>query len=102
VSAVEAPRPPAPGSDRRRPPDRGDGIVRVRRETAGRGGKTVTTVRGLPLGEDDLRALAGRLKRRCGSGGTARDGVIEIQGDHRAAVVAALEAEGHTVKLAGG
>ncbi|HXX49527.1 MAG TPA: hypothetical protein VEN47_14955 [Myxococcota bacterium] len=81
---------------------RGDGIVRVRRETQGRGGKTVTTVSGVGLPEDELRELAGELKRRCGSGGSVKDYVIEIQGDHRDAVVAELERRGFTVKLAGG
>ncbi len=81
---------------------RGDGVVRVRREVAGRRGKPVTTITGLPLPDDALRELAGELKRRCGSGGTAKDGVIEIQGDHREAVIPALEAKGYTVKRAGG
>ena len=81
---------------------RGDGIVRVRRETQGRGGKTVTTVSGVGLPEAELRELAGELKRRCGSGGSVKDYVIEIQGDHRDAVVAELERRGFTVKLAGG
>jgi translation initiation factor 1 len=81
---------------------RGDGIVRVRRETQGRGGKTVTSVSGVPRPEDELRALAGELKRLCGTGGTLKDRVIEIQGDHRDAIVAALEQRGFTVKLAGG
>ena len=62
---------------------RGDGIVRVRREVKGRRGKTVTTLSGIPLPEEELRALAGELKRRCGTGGSAKNGVIEIQGDHR-------------------
>jgi translation initiation factor 1 len=81
---------------------RGDGIVRVRRETQGRGGKTVTTVSGVPRSVSDLQALAGELKRLCGTGGTVKDYVIEIQGDHRDAIVAALEQRGFTVKLAGG
>ncbi len=81
---------------------RGDGIVRVRRETKGRRGKTVTTISGVPLPEDDLRDLAGDLKRRCGTGGSAKDGVIEIQGDHRDTLVAELEKRGYTVKRAGG
>ena len=81
---------------------RGDGIVRVRRETQGRGGKTVTTVSGVGLAEDALRELAGELKRRCGTGGSVKDYVIEIQGDHRDAVVAELERRGYTVKRAGG
>jgi translation initiation factor 1 len=82
------------------PPPAGDGIVRVRREV--RNGKTVTVVLGLPLRADALQALGKQLKQACGSGGTAKDGVIEIQGDHREKVVAALQAAGHTVKLAGG
>ncbi|MBW2235733.1 MAG: hypothetical protein JRF70_05735 [Deltaproteobacteria bacterium] len=81
---------------------RGDGIVRVKREVAGRRGKPVTTVHGLALASDALKALAGDLKRRCGSGGSAKGGVIEIQGDHRDTVVAELEARGYTVKRAGG
>jgi translation initiation factor 1 len=79
-----------------------DGVVRVRREISGRRGKPVTTIAGVPLAEDGLRELAGELKRRCGSGGTAKDGVIEIQGDHRDAVIAVLEQKGYTVKRAGG
>jgi translation initiation factor 1 len=81
---------------------RGDGIVRVRRETQGRGGKTVTTVSGVGLAEEALRDLASELKRRCGTGGSVKDYVIEIQGDHRDAVVAELEQRGYTVKRAGG
>lgn len=81
---------------------RGDGIARVRRETKGRGGKTVTTVSGIALASDGLRELAKELKRRCGSGGAIKDGVIEIQGDHRPAIVAALEERGYEVELAGG
>lgn len=81
---------------------RGDGIVRVRRETSGRHGKTVTTISGVPLPEDALRDLAADLKRRCGSGGSAKEGIIEIQGDHRDVVIAELEARGYTVKRAGG
>ena len=80
----------------------GDGIVRVRRETSGRGGKTVTTISGIPLASDALAALASELKRACGTGGTTRDYVIEIQGDHRTQIVALLEQRGYTVKLAGG
>jgi translation initiation factor 1 len=80
----------------------GDGIVRVRRETSGRGGKTVTTISGVALASDALAELASELKRACGTGGTVRDYVIEIQGDHRATLVAQLEQRGYTVKLAGG
>lgn len=84
------------------PPPPGDGVVRVRRETKGRGGKTVTTVSGVPLSENALRELASALKRRCGTGGTLKDGVIEIQGDHRDSVVIELSARGFLVKKAGG
>jgi translation initiation factor 1 len=76
--------------------------VKVRREVAGRRGKAVTTVSGVPVGDVELRALAGRLKKRCGVGGSAKDGVIEIQGDHRAVVVEVLKAEGYASVLAGG
>ncbi len=80
----------------------GDGIVRVRRETKGRGGKTVTAVVGVPLDDDALKALAGELKRRCGAGGTVKEGVIEIQGDFCDLIVAELAKRGFTVKRAGG
>jgi translation initiation factor 1 len=81
---------------------RGDGIVRVRREVKGRRGKTVTTISGVPLPEEDLRSLAADLKRRCGSGGSVVEGVIEIQGDHGETLIPALEERGYTVKRAGG
>lgn len=80
----------------------GDGIVRVSRETKGRKGKGVTLVTGVPLSGDELKALAKVLKARCGSGGTVRDGIIEIQGDHRDLLVAALSEKGWKVKRAGG
>ena len=80
----------------------GDGVVRVSRETKGRGGKAVTLVKGVALASQDLAELGKRLKAACGSGGTVKDGVIEIQGDHVEKVVAALQALGHTVKRAGG
>jgi translation initiation factor 1 len=80
----------------------GDGVVRVSRETKGRGGKAVTLVRGLALTQDALVALGKQLRTACGSGGTVKDGVIEIQGDHVERVMAALKAQGHTVKRAGG
>ena len=80
----------------------GDGVVRVRRETKGRKGKTVTVVSGTPLAGAELKDLAKRLKQICGSGGTVRDGDIEIQGDHRERVVAELAGRGWTVKKAGG
>jgi translation initiation factor 1 len=80
----------------------GDGIARIRRETKGRKGKGVTTVSGLALGPEELKNLATRLKKLCGSGGSVKQGVIEIQGDHREIVKAELEKRGHTVKFAGG
>jgi translation initiation factor 1 len=80
----------------------GDGVVRVGRETKGRKGSGVTVITGVPLGPADLADLCTQLKKRCGSGGTVKDGVIEIQGDHRDAVVAELAARGWTVKRAGG
>jgi translation initiation factor 1 len=79
-----------------------DGIVRVGRATQGRKGKGVTVITGLPLAGAELDELATRLKKRCGCGGSAHDGVIEIQGDHRDALVAALAALGYTVKRSGG
>lgn len=79
-----------------------DGIVRVSRETRGRGGKTVTLVRGVDLEADALAALGKRLRSACGAGGTLRDGVIEIQGEHRERIVALLAAQGFSVKRAGG
>ena len=76
--------------------------VRVKREVAGRRGNGVTTVYDLPLDDTGLRELAGRLKKRCGVGGSAKDGVIELQGDHRDVVVEVLRGEGYDVVLAGG
>jgi translation initiation factor 1 len=76
--------------------------VKVRRETAGRRGKAVTTISNVPLDDAGLRELAGRLKKRCGVGGSAKDGVIELQGDHRDAVMEMLRADGYDVVLAGG
>ncbi len=80
----------------------GDGIVRVSRETKGRKGKGVTLITGVPFDEDALRNLATQLKRRCGAGGTVKDRVIEIQGDHRDLLVEELTKQGYTVKRVGG
>jgi translation initiation factor 1 len=90
--------------DRRAEPARPPvgGRVKVRRETAGRRGKAVTTISGVPLDDAGLRELAGRLKKRCGVGGSAKGGVIELQGDHRDVVVELLRADGYDVVLAGG
>ena len=76
--------------------------VKVRRETAGRRGKGVTTISNVPVSDAELRALAGRLKKRCGVGGSAKDGVIELQGDQRDVVMDVLRAEGFDAVLAGG
>jgi translation initiation factor 1 len=76
--------------------------VKVRREVAGRRGKAVTTVSGVPVDDAGLKTLAGKLKKRCGVGGSVKNGVIEIQGDHRDVVVQVLEAEGYKPVLAGG
>jgi len=76
--------------------------VRVRRQTQGRAGKGVTIINGLPLSEAALTALAGELKRFCGSGGTVKDAVIEIQGEHRDRLVAELIRRGFAAKRAGG
>jgi translation initiation factor 1 len=81
---------------------RGDGIVRIARETKGRKGKGVTLVTGLPLDGEGLAELARQLKQCCGSGGTVRDGVIEIQGDHRDRLEEELRGRGYRVKRAGG
>jgi translation initiation factor 1 len=80
----------------------GDGIVRVSRETKGRGGKAVTLVRGAPLDATALAALGKELRTACGSGGTVKDGTIEVQGDHCNRIVALLQARGMKVKRAGG
>lgn len=81
---------------------KGDGVLRVSRETKGRGGKAVTVVKGAALDAAGLAALGKQLRTACGSGGTVKDGVIEVQGDHVERVIEALKAQGHTVKRAGG
>ena len=80
----------------------GDGIARVRRESKGRGGKTVTTISGVPLPESELKELASALKRRCGTGGALKDGVIEIQGDHVQLLLDELGKRGFKAKKSGG
>ena len=88
--------------DRRTRRPRAAGPVRVGRQTRGRKGSGVTVITGLPLSAAELSELASELKRRCGSGGTARNGTIEIQGDHRDLLVAELAARGWPAKRAGG
>ena len=85
----------APGAAKR-------SAVRVGREIKGRAGKGVTTVTGLPMAISDIESLAAKLKKRCGSGGTVREGVIEIQGDHRDVIVAELIKLGWPAKKSGG
>lgn len=92
------PRQSAAGSRR---PAR-DGVVRVMRDRSHRGGKTVTVVAGLAGSAADLARITGELKRQCGTGGTVKGDVVEIQGDHRERIVDLLRTRGYTVKLAGG
>jgi translation initiation factor 1 len=80
----------------------GDGVVRVSRQTKGRGGKSVTLVKGLALDPLALAALGKQLRTACGSGGTVKDGVIEVQGDHCELVMETLKTLGHDPKRAGG
>lgn len=95
-STPRSPRRSTPGVP---PGTPNDGVVRVSRTKAGRGGKTVTLVTGLPAA--DVAAVGKRLKRLCGSGGTVRDGIVEIQGDHRQRIADALMGD-YTTKIAGG
>ena len=81
-----------------KPVPKSDGIVRVKRSTKGRKGKGVTMITGIPLAHDALSKLAKQLKQKCASGGTVKDGVIEIQGDHQAALVEELKKLGYIVK----
>ena len=80
----------------------GDGIVRIWLEKKGRNGGPVSIIRGLPNDKTALLALAARLKKACGTGGSAKDGEIIIQGDHRERIAAELARDGLRVKLAGG
>lgn len=93
VRTAESPRTPAVPND---------GMVRIFRERGGRGGKTVTVIRGLPQRGAALDALATELRRLCGGGGTVKDEALELQGDHRERIADRLRDLGHTVKLAGG
>jgi translation initiation factor 1 len=93
---------PDPSKARARATAAAGGRFKVRRETSGRRGKAVTTVANVALDDDGLRELAGRLKKRCGVGGSVKDGVIELQGDHRDVVMEVLRGEGYDAVLAGG
>ncbi|MCP3892225.1 MAG: translation initiation factor Sui1 [Desulfobulbaceae bacterium] len=79
-----------------------DGIIRISRQTKGRKGSGVCLISGVPLGEAELKILAKQLKKKCGSGGTVSNGIIEIQGEHRKTLLDALTALGYKVKIAGG
>ncbi|WP_306586911.1 stress response translation initiation inhibitor YciH [Hafnia paralvei] len=81
---------------------KGDGIVRIQRQTSGRKGKGVCLITGLDIDDAELQKLAAELKKKCGCGGAVKEGVIEIQGDKRDLLKQLLEAKGHKVKLAGG
>ncbi len=83
------------------PADKGDGVVRVGRATKGRKGTGVTTVAGCGLPAAELKALAKELKQLCGSGGTVRDGVIEVQGEHRDRIIEHLQKRGFATKRSG-
>jgi translation initiation factor 1 len=101
---VKQPPTQAKGRAKQNPvqPSPANGTVRLRRETKGRGGGTVIVISGIPLGGPALKELAGSLKKRCGCGGTIKDGIIEIQGDHRDTLLLELQTRGYRVKLAGG
>ena len=79
-----------------------DGVVRISLQTKGRGGKSVTLVKGLPVDAEALALLGKQLRTTCGTGGTVKDGVVEVQGDHAATVMAALQKLGYSVKRSGG
>jgi translation initiation factor 1 len=83
-------------------PPKGDGFIRMRRETAGRNGKGVTTLSGFELSDAELQTLVKQLKQLCGTGGTVKNWIVEIQGDQRDKLKAELEKRGFKVKLAGG
>jgi len=87
---------------KQKPLPKSDGIVRISRETKGRKGKGVTVITGVPLNHDELEKLGRQLKQRCGTGGTVKEGTIEIQGDHRDLLLTELGKLGWVVKKAGG
>jgi len=89
-------------STRSREKTRFDGIIRIQREKKGRKGKTVTSISGFQEGIDDLKQIAKKLKSQCGTGGSIKDGIIVIQGDHRKTIQSELQKQGFKVKLAGG
>lgn len=102
VYSTESGRVKQSGPAHKTAPQKSDGFVRLRREVKGRGGGTVIVISGITLSAQETRELAGALKKKCGCGGTVKDGIIEIQGDHRDTLTAELLARGFKVKLAGG
>ena len=88
------------GTDR--PAGAGDGVVRLRRESKGRGGKAVTVIEGIPERPDKLKLICKQLKQRCGVGGAVKGSQLEIQGDQRSTCKQQLETMGYRVKLSGG
>lgn len=102
VFSTESGRIKQNGPAQKTAPQKCDGFVRLRREVKGRGGGTVIVISGIPLSASEIKELAGALKKKCGCGGTVKEGVIEIQGDHRDTLAAELQARGFKVKLAGG
>jgi translation initiation factor 1 len=88
------------GENTRKFPD--DGIIRIMRETKGHGGKTVTIIGNISIGNSKLKELAKQIKNHCGTGGTIKDGVIIIQGDHRQAILDELARQGYRAKVSGG
>lgn len=97
-----SPLPPKKMHKQKPSPQKGDGIVRVGRETKGRKGAGVTVITGIPSHPEGLEKLAKQFKQQCGTGGTVKNGIIEIQGDHRDQLVAELQKLGYTVKRSGG
>ena len=85
-----------------RPETKQDGVIRIRREVKGRKGKTVTVIYGFSFDQGDIKTLTKQLKQQCGTGGSVKDDMIIIQGDHREKLMKLLKAQGHNVKLSGG
>ncbi|WP_048956167.1 stress response translation initiation inhibitor YciH [Enterobacter bugandensis] len=100
VYSTESGRIDEPKTQAERP--KGDGIVRIQRQTSGRKGKGVCLISGIDMDDAELNKLAAELKKKCGCGGAVKDGIIEIQGDKRDLIKSLLEAKGMKVKLAGG
>ncbi|AGN83986.1 MULTISPECIES: stress response translation initiation inhibitor YciH [Enterobacteriaceae] len=100
VYSTETGRIDEPKEQHTRP--KGDGVVRIQRQTSGRKGKGVCLITGIDEDDEALAKLAAELKKKCGCGGSVKEGVIEIQGDKRDLLKSLLEAKGMKVKLAGG